>query len=326
MGSVTYNLDYQIGNDITGDYAEAAITTNPNVTWIKFVFTDDQPNGNKQRIPQSEFGNIIKTGVHMPIKMQALDPNGKHQFSTPIGTITNLVHPEDSGKVVGLAALWNSERENDVALLREKYSQGEPLNLSWEVFYTESEEDENGVHDLRGTTVRAITFVGDPAYKGRTNVLAMAEETKEETQLETKELEAKIEELQAEIQRLTGELEAKNGELEGLASERDELANWKSEREQAEAAANTLKARREALKEAGIEFSDEDFEARSERIAALDDDAFAFYMQDLVAFADQLREKKQADSSLQVPDVTAPGTRNNLEIVRAALNQTKETK
>ena len=37
----------------------ASITLNPFVTWMKFILTDDKPNGNKQVIPENEFDNLI---------------------------------------------------------------------------------------------------------------------------------------------------------------------------------------------------------------------------------------------------------------------------
>jgi len=329
MDSVIFNVDYLVGDDISGEYAEAAITSNPNITWIKFVFTDDQPNGNKQRIAQSEFANIIKSGVHMPIKMQIGNPDGEHLGSVPIGTITNLTHPKGTNKIVGLAALWEREREEDVALLKEKYSQGEPLNLSWELFYAESEEVDNGVVDLKGTTVCAITFVGNPAYQGRTNVLSMAEKTKEEPELDQEQYELKIKELTDRVQELSDALESKTEEADKVVAERDELAAWKSEREAEAAQAELLKTRRETLAEAGVVFTDEEFSERTERIANMSEADFEFYMQDLVAFAKKAEEAaKKADSSKKTdsdaPDV--PGNRvvDNYALVLESLTKSNK--
>jgi regulator of replication initiation timing len=151
--------------------ALAALTLNPNLSWIKFILLDDQPNGNKQRVPQSEFDNIIRTGIHMPIKVSEGQVSLGHKGSTPIGVITDLI--KEGNKIKGLAALWETERGEDIKNLKQSFEAGIPLNLSWELDYTEKTLVEN-ITDLLGVSLNAATFVGLPAYGGRTPVVAMA--------------------------------------------------------------------------------------------------------------------------------------------------------
>jgi uncharacterized small protein (DUF1192 family) len=297
------------------DYEEAAVSRNPRVAWAKFVFTDDQPNLNNKRVPIDEFNNIIKTGVHMPIKMQEANVQGEHSLSIPIGVITNLAKQDN--KVVGLAALWKEERPEDVALIQESYASKEPLKLSWELFYTDSEEEANGVEALKGTTVRGITFVGKPAYDGRTNVYEMAEQQSNEEDIHLTENETKVTELEAQIATLTERVNALTSELETKSSE---LTSVNSERDAAEAKAQVLSTRRNALKEAGVNLSDEDFASRQDKILGMDDDMFAFYAQELVAFSATKNTNETAvPATSQVPDVSGIDPKNPFEILRSGL-------
>lgn len=305
------------------EYAEAAITSNPLITWVKFPFTDDQPNANNQRVPKEEFANIIKTGIYMPVKVELGNPKGDHFGSVPIGTITNLV--EQGNKVLGLAALWREEYEEDVQKIEEMFENGEDLTLSWELLYSTSSKDNDGVENLQGITVIGITFVGNPAYEGRTNVLSMAEATKEnstdaddesaqsskdnkETSMEDiKKLEEAladaedtIETLETEKENLSSELE----ELKELESEVEDLREYKEQREAEDANTEVLETRKEALTEAGIELTDEEFEARSEKILDMDEETFEFYLQDLVAFSKKESTSSVSTSTSEIPNVS----------------------
>jgi hypothetical protein len=167
--------------------ATAAVNTNQSVAWAKFVLTDDKPNNNKQRIPQSEYDNLIATGILMPIKMAIKNPTGNHPDSRPIGVIANL--KKEGDLIMGLAALWEKENPEDIQILRNMYEAGKPLQLSWEIMYATS-EDEAGVQVLRDTALRSTVIVGNPAYAGRTPIIALAEDTTvtEETKLEELEI------------------------------------------------------------------------------------------------------------------------------------------
>ncbi len=163
-----------VDNDELDQEAEAAVVKNPASSWIKFGLTDDRPNENKQRVPQEEFDNLINTGVFMPLKMARGVIKPGHESSEPLGVITHL--KKSGNKIVGLATVWNKERKDDVALLKELSRKNEPINISWEILYEDSKPSEefDGVEDLLHTSLKAATIVGNPAYKGRTQILAMA--------------------------------------------------------------------------------------------------------------------------------------------------------
>lgn len=154
----------------------ASLMLNPLVSWAKFILTDDTPNGNKMRIPVSEFDNIIKSGLHMPVKMAQGKIEEDHSNAEPIGVITHLKKEIVDGvnQIVGLAALWLKERPSDVQYLRSLMDSGKDINLSWEISVGERRASAGGVIDLIGVVMNAATIVGRPAYEGRTRFIAMA--------------------------------------------------------------------------------------------------------------------------------------------------------
>jgi len=153
--------------------AEAATLQDTHAVWLKFVFTDDQPNANKQGIRQDEFEGIIKTGVHKPIKKAwGEDIAPGHEDAIPIGTVANL--DQDGNQIIGLASIWESEFPTEAASIRSAYAEKKPLNISWELYYADSEFDEEGIEWLKGVSTRGATIVGIPAYDGRTPILAVA--------------------------------------------------------------------------------------------------------------------------------------------------------
>ena len=158
--------------------AFASAMGNPTVTWAKFTLTDDAVNGNGQRIPDSEFQNLISTGINMPIKMAEGEINPGHEESKPLGVMTNLkevVNELGNKAIVALAALWSEERPADVAYLKERYANNQPIDISWEILYEDAAfNQEKGSVDLLGTVLRAATVVGNPAYQGRTQFLSVA--------------------------------------------------------------------------------------------------------------------------------------------------------
>jgi hypothetical protein len=160
------------GEDTEFNEAFATINLNPAVTWAKFVLTDDKPNENRQRVPEEEFVNLIKTGVYMPIKMYPGEVAPGHGGAAPIGAIAHLKKVKN--QILGLAALWDKERPEDVQLIKDAYANKKQLQLSWEILFGESSVGEDGVEDLKDTVLRAVTLVGMPAYAGRTPILAVA--------------------------------------------------------------------------------------------------------------------------------------------------------
>jgi len=157
---------------VPNDEAFAAISLNPLVTWIKFILTDDKPNGNNQRVPKTEFANLIKSGIFMPIKMAFGQISEGHGDTFPVGVITHLKEVGD--QIRGIGALWSRERPEDIEYIKEEFAANRPLNLSWEIAHESSEKQEDGVENLKNAALRAVTLVGMPAYEGRTPILAVA--------------------------------------------------------------------------------------------------------------------------------------------------------
>ena len=157
-----------IGEDET---TAAALIDNHSM-WLKLVFTDDAPNENNQAVPTEEFKNIIATGAYKPFKKALGYIAEGHEEAVPIGTIVNMQHSND--QIVAIASVWEEEFPEDAAAIREAYAAKEPLNVSWELFYKDSTVDDNGVEWLQGISTRAVTLVNNPAYQGRTPILAVA--------------------------------------------------------------------------------------------------------------------------------------------------------
>jgi hypothetical protein len=176
---ITNNTDIEVSlidNEdelISEDEVSASISRNPACSWVKFILTDNMPDGNKRRIPVEEFKNIIHTGIFMPLKMELNTVSGGHPDSKPLGVITHL--KEDGNKIKAIAAIWSRERPEDVKLLKEAKANHKPLNVSWEILYGDTKKNEDGTTDLLDTSLKAVAIVGNPAYKGRTPILAVAE-------------------------------------------------------------------------------------------------------------------------------------------------------
>lgn len=167
-------------DEAMGEFGEAiasVVAQNPAVVWAKFILTDDLVNANGQRIPHTEFANLIKTGVHMPFKM-AEGEIEDHFDSKPLGTITNLVESIDdinnTRTIKALAALWCKERPADVEFIKGKVSSGEGVGVSWEILYNDFDIEEGGIMALKDVALAAVTAVRNPAYQGRTPIMVVA--------------------------------------------------------------------------------------------------------------------------------------------------------
>jgi hypothetical protein len=273
--------------------AFASITLNPTLRWLKFVLTDDMPNENKQRIPESEFDNLIRSGVNMPIKMAAGGIADGHDGSFAIGVITNLKRV--ANKIEGLAALWSKERPDDINIIINEFEAGTPPQISWEIPYTDEEIDDSGISTLRGLILRAATLVRFPAFAGRTPVLAVAAKTTEPTEPDSTMEENSMEELeliktqltdaQEKIAELEGQLKEK---IDGFASVEEELTGlreFKAQVETVEAEASKLASVRAKFAEAEIEKPDQYFVDNRDHFLALDETGLDFMVQEISAFA-----------------------------------------
>ena len=311
-----------------------AAKNNPTLSLMEFIFTDDKPNANKQGIPESAFANIINTGTLMPIKMSEGGISPGHAGTLPLGVISSLEKKpaEDRNLIVGKAALWSKERPEDVQMIKEAYAAGKPLNISWEVLYTETEVDENGITWLIDPTVRAATFVGVPAYDGRTHLISVASKDlkieENMNELETKladaetkktEAETKLAKAESDVTKLTSDLATANAELTSLR-------DFKAKTEQAQAEAALLSSRLAKFAEAGLTYKPEEVDAKKAMWLKMDEEAFNYMVSEMKALA----SVKGAEASKTEPPIPASVTnttpKNTIEIVREGLKSLKENK
>jgi hypothetical protein len=285
---------------------EYASLDNPTLTWMEFIFTDDLPNANKVGIKADQFASILQTGILMPLKAAEGTIAPGHEGSTPLGVIANLAekYNETLNKtdILGKAALWSEERKEDIEQIKTAYASGDPLEISWELLFSEDVTDEEGIRWLQAPIVRAATLVGVPAYSGRTPVLAVASvedvnvsETKtEETQVELEELTQKLAEATSRIT----ELEAS---LKTLTEEASGLREFKASVEAKEAKAALLNTRLAAFAESGLTFSAEDINAKQDAWLSLNDEAFNFLV-------GELKGLKVATAAVETPVISVPAT------------------
>ncbi len=312
--------------------AVASISLNPNVAWLKMVITDDKPNANGMRIPQEEFANVLKTAVYMPIKMAVGEISEAHDETYPLGSIAHLVEKDDH--VIALAALWTKERPEDIEFLKERHTNGQSIDVSWELNYDieASSKDNSGVLELRNVEMNAVTIVGLPSYMGRTPVTAIA--SKEDHQgdndtmdtINREDHDKFVKGLNDEINVLKDELTAATAELEKLRPIEEELAGLKTKIEELEPKYEelaTFKAEIDAEKEkeeklvaikgkfaeAGLETTDDYLAEREEKFLEMDDEQLGFFIQELIAFKQEPEgeEDASAEASISItsklPDV-----------------------
>jgi len=283
---------------------EAALSLNPSLTWVKFILTDDLPNGNKQRVPKEEFGNIIKSGVYMPIKVAKGGISPGHDQTEPIGVITNLVVEEN--KIKGIGALWGEERPEDVSYLKQLYEEAKSINISWEIGCKDLLAEDGGVSALKDAFLFAATIVGRPAYGGRTPITGMAsredEEDKELNELE--ELKSKLDIVEKERAQLLSEKDEAVSTLENkiqtLEAELEELRAFKTSIEAKEKAAEKFEEIKEKFTEAGLTMPDNYFEERKEKLLSMDVDSLDFFIKDLVLF----KSEASIGGGIALPNLT----------------------
>lgn len=320
-------LMFESGN-IDESLAQASISLNPNVTWVKLVLTDDKPNANGHRTPKEEFANVAKTALYMPIKLAIGEINDYHDDAFPIGVMAHILTKDDH--IEALAALWTRERHEDVEMLKQRFANGQDINVSWEITYDEVKANsELSCQDLIGCSVNAATIVGIPAYMGRTSVTQMAsvKEMEDKPAMDMIELvkhEEIVTALKAEIETLKQEaLTAKSG-LEAITPELTELRTFKSEFDAAKMRVEKNKTIRDKFTAAGLELGDEYFTKREDTLAAMEDSQLDFLVQELLAFkkpeekVDESSEKKDDTSSItsNLPKVDADKTLDKAEIVK----------
>lgn len=288
---------------------DSALTLNPSLTWIKFILTDDKPNGNKFRIDKNAFSELIKSGIYMPIKMADGRISDGHDGTTPIGVITDLI--VDDNKIKGIGVLWGEERPEEVAMLKQLKEEGKPVNISWEILYKDYEEEDGGIRAIKnGAVLLAATIVGRPAYAGRTPVLEVANKnTKEDDKVEELEKFKKLyEEALAEKEMSSKELESYKLQIQDfekkfseLESELNELRSYKEQREKEDAENKRFEEIKSKFIEAGIEVGPDYFNDKRDYLLSMSEEVLDFFIKELVVFkATETASLKQP----KVPNIT----------------------
>jgi len=292
-----------------------AASANPNLGWLEFVLTDALPNSNKQGINASAFDSLVNTGMFMPVKMAAGKINLDHSEAEPLGAIASLV--ADETKILGKAALWKQERQTDYEMLVSLSASSKPIDISWEIAYTESKVDDEGVEWIADPILTGAAIVGLPAYSGRTPVTAVAStevnedsppdpthvESGGDDELETEDDPIKL--LEATITKLESEMDEQEKELV-------ELREYKVEREKKDAEAALFAERTKGIADAGLTVSTEEIEAKKDFWLSLSDESFGTMLS-------MMKELKPASASASLPDVSGSATVSTLDIVRAGL-------
>lgn len=306
---------------------KVASVQNPTLNYLEFVFTDNKPNANNVGIPEAAFASIIDTGILMPVKMADGEISRGHEGTTPIGVISAMDkrQVEDYEQVVGKAALWSKEHPDSINLLKEAYAAGDPLNMSWEVIYTDSTLDDNGTEWIKDPIVRAITVVGAPAYKGRTPIERVASDATDSEDLNVEELEtlkAQLAELETKKTELETQLAAKVAELEAASTELAALKEFKAEADRQAAEKQLLETRLATLGENGIKYSEEDVAAKKEMLLKLDETAFNYLVAELKEAIKEEHSEETDKTKIPGP-VTKVGTKSPMEVVRDGFQNLK---
>jgi len=307
-----------------------ASQTHPLQTHLDFVFTDFLPNKNKQGVRENETQNLITTGIDMPVK--ANFNRGKlsdHDFTIPVGHITDMIRQGDS--VVGHAILYKDEFPDLVSHLEKASASDTGVHFSWELYH-DDKIIEDGVTWLTGVVVAGVAIVANPAYAGRTPLLAMAGEdiTLKITELERQvaaltdqlshsgstnsmdpmeEMKQQLTALAAQVAELSkkdepaGESDADevvtSPDVAALTSELEELRTFKKGVEADQARAALLTTRRVSLKDV---LADDDFTAKADFIAGLNDDQFKTYTESLASVAQKSKQSASDRSRAAFPD------------------------
>lgn len=162
---------------MNGFIRAVAEQSHPFQTKLSLIITDFEPNRNKQGIPQAEAEHIIQSAINAPIKINFDgEVYSGHSGAKPIGPITNVYMAEDNGKAViaGDGVIWKDLNTDIAEHLKAAFAEG--VGTSWEIYYEDSETDDNGIQWLKGCVFAGTCIVETPAYgPNRTRLLAIAE-------------------------------------------------------------------------------------------------------------------------------------------------------
>jgi len=289
-------------------FVAEASRENPKLGWLEFVLTDDKPNDNKQGIKKEGFASLVDTGKLTPIKMASGKIKDDHSDATPFGVISELEAKES--QVDGKAAIWKAERGSDYEMLKAMSAKGDPINVSWEIVYVDSEVDDAGIEWISDPVLTAATIVGVPAYGGRTPVVSVASVSSgdddgdgddgddDDGDEKAKKAEAKLEKRMSELEK---ELKV--------------LRDYKEAREKEDSDDELLASRLVQFTDAGFEFSDEDIKAKRETWLEIPDRAFE-------GMLEMMKSVRKASAS--VPDVSGTPSADTIEVVRQGLKKMRE--
>lgn len=308
---------YDTPNPNAGDFKH------PLLTYAKFVFADDKPNGNNQGILYEEFPALAQSAVDMPIKIRFIASTaGGHKDSVPIGHIKKIEEEtleDGTHRLIADAVLYTEEFPKEINFLREAHASGNAPGLSWELNYKD-EVKKDGVSWLKGLIARAATFVKIPAYGARTSLLALASTEMSDEEL-SRELTALASEFSPKIDNKGGSNTMTEQELlDKIKALEAQLGDLTSAKAKAESDLKTAQAevqskdeviqkyeratligdRTKKVAEAGltVEKDETKLAAKQEFWAALSEDAFTEYLGDLVAASKAA--PKQASASLKL--------------------------
>lgn len=310
--------------------AVAEDTAHPLQKRLKFVFTDFQPNGNKQGVPTKEAQNVASTAMFMPVKINYSDKPLGHENAVPIGPITSVNVTEEN--ILGEAIFWADEYPDIAEWLAEASKKDGGVQFSWELYFGKSEKDDNGVEWLNDIVTAGITIVGNPAYQGRTPLLAFSEQ-QEEVEVD----KVKVQEMLTTLYSTLNETLASKPENDddfdtafntivtklnttlttlkesnsNLESEVTKLKEFKESVENKAAELAQLKSIRDKMLSEGIELSDEEFDARSGIFLKMNDEMLDLYIKDLASRKQTEVNKSESSQKDKVPDPFTPSDRND---------------
>jgi len=250
--------------------------SNPFVSVISFILTDFLPNKNGQAVAIEEKDRIIETAKGMPFKMNPV--TGEHKDAETIGPIVKTWFGNDNNRpvVYAEAIIWKLEYPEIDRFIQEKYQNQEPLAVSWELLYSDSETDQNNTQWLKNVIVTGVALVSQPAYGTyRTRVLAIAEDqTTEASMIAPDEQLTATNIVASATEHTLPSTEAIERELEQARAEIAQL------REQVDALKRelTFAQRKEELREFF-----RDVESKRDFVLSLSEEAFRSYVNDLRA-------------------------------------------
>lgn len=286
--------------------ASAAISLNPHVTWLKVVLTDDMPNANRQRIPRSEFASVLRTGVFMPLKMSNGEIKDGHDDAYPIGTFAHL--KTEANTIEGLVALWNREREEDIDLLKQRHEEGKPIDVSWEVTYTDEEfDEESSVTSLLNVSMNGACIVGMPAYEGRTTVTALSSENKDKNKssepkgdnsnMDEDTYKSQIQELETKVEDLKAKLSEADTKISEIEPKYEELAAFKENYDAEQEKLSKIQTIKDKFSASQLELTDEYIDEKIDTFLAMSEDQLDFFVQELSAFSANDSKNKDDEGS-----------------------------